>query len=103
VNRFGILWRPLEFDFPKASRIVSACALLHNYIIENYNSTELDAEQSEDERLCAVKAFRRWWSESERLRAASSSGSGTRSDLERSNLRNILVARIKELGQTRPR
>jgi hypothetical protein len=103
VNRFGILWRPLEFDLPKASRIVSACALLHNYIIENYNATELDAEQSDDERLCAVKAFRRWWSESQRLRAASRSGSGTRSDLERSNLRNVLVSRIKELGQTRPR
>jgi hypothetical protein len=41
--------------------------------------------------------------ESQRLRAASRSGSGTRSDLERSSLRNILVARIKKLGQTRPR
>jgi hypothetical protein len=55
----------------------------------------MDAEKSEDERLCAVKAFRRWWSESERLRAASSSGSGTLSDLERNNVRNILVDRIK--------
>jgi predicted lipase len=46
VNRFGILCRPLEFELPKASRIVSACALLYNYIIENYNAKELDAEQA---------------------------------------------------------
>jgi DDE superfamily endonuclease len=103
VNRFGILWHPLEFDLPKASRIVSACTLLHNYIIEKSSATELDTVQSDDDRLYAVQAFRRWWSESQRLRTASRTGSGTRSDLERSSLRNILVARIKELGQTRPR
>jgi hypothetical protein len=102
VNRFGILWRPLEMDLPKASRIVSACALLRNNTIYKSNATELDAVQSDDERLCAVQSFRRWRSESQRLRAASRSGSGTRSDLERSSLRNIQVARHKELGQTRP-
>jgi DDE superfamily endonuclease len=103
VNRFGILWRALDFDLPKAGRIVSACALLHNYIIDNSNSTELDAVQNDVERLYATQAFGRWWRESQRFKAASCSGSGTRSDLERSNLWNMLVARLKELGQTRPR
>jgi DDE superfamily endonuclease len=41
VHRFGILWRPLEFDLPRASRIVSACALLHNYIIDNSRNTDV--------------------------------------------------------------
>jgi DDE superfamily endonuclease len=62
VNRFGILWRPLEFDLPKASRIVSACALFHNYIIDKSDATELDAVQSDNDRIYAIQACRRWWS-----------------------------------------
>jgi hypothetical protein len=103
VKRFGILWRPLEFDLPRASRVVSACALLHNYIIDNSDSTDLDAAQNDDEQKCAAQAFQRWWNESQRLRAASRSGSGARSDLERRNLRKILTSRLKESGRTRPR
>jgi hypothetical protein len=103
VNRFGILWRPLEFDLPRASRIVSVCALLHNYIADNSRATDADDENSDYQRQFAAQAFTRWWKESLRLRAASGSGSGIRSDLEHSKLRNILVARLKDLGLTRPR
>jgi DDE superfamily endonuclease len=81
LHRFGILWRPLEFDLPRSGRIVSACALIHNYIIDNYRNADTAEEQSEDKRRHAAKAFRRWLSESNCLRVASRSGSGTRSDL----------------------
>jgi hypothetical protein len=102
MHRFGILWRPLEFDLPRSGRIVYACALIHNYIIDNSINTDTAEERSKDKRRHAAKAFRRWWSESNPLRVASRSGSGTRSDLERSNLRNLLAASLKELGRKRP-
>jgi DDE superfamily endonuclease len=57
VNRFGILWRPLEFDLPRASRILSACALLHNYIVDNSDDEEMDAVQSKDEHQYAAQPF----------------------------------------------
>jgi DDE superfamily endonuclease len=103
VHRFGILWRPLEFDLPRASRMVSACALLHNHIIDNSRNTDVAEEQSEDQQQLSAQAFRMWWNQSNPVRVASSSGAGTRSDLERSNLRNLQVARLKELRRTRPR
>jgi DDE superfamily endonuclease len=103
VKRFGILWRPLEFDLPRASRIVYACALLHNYIVDSSEDDEMDSVQSEAEHQYAVEAFRRWRTDSKHLRSASRSGSGARSDLQRSNMRDMLVARIEELGKLRPR
>ena len=103
VNRFGILWRPLEFELARAIRIVSACALLHNFILDNSDDAEMDAVQGEAEHQYAAQAFRRWWTESQHLRSASRSGSGARSDLQRSNMREILVARVKQLGKVRPR
>ena len=103
VNRFGILWRPLEFELARAIRIVSACALLHNFILDNSDDAEMDAVQGEAEHQYAAQAFRRWWTESQHLRSASRSGSGARSDLQRSNMREILVAKVKQLGKVMPR
>jgi hypothetical protein len=103
VNRFGILWRPLEFDLPRGSWIISACALLHNYFVDKSDDDEMDAVQSEAEHQYAAQAFRRWWTDSQHLRSASRSGSGARSDLQRSNMRDMLVARVKEFGKVRPR
>jgi hypothetical protein len=97
VNRFGILWRPLDFDLHRASRIVSACALLHNYIVNNSDDDEMDAVQSEAEHQYAAHAFIRWWKDSQHLRSASRSVSGARSDIQSSNMRDMLVARVKEL------
>jgi hypothetical protein len=59
--------------------------------------------QRNDQRIYEIQDFRRWWGESQRLRAFSCSSLRARSDLERSTLRNILFARLKELGQRRPR
>jgi hypothetical protein len=97
---YGVHWNVIYLEVVELYLHV---LLKHDYIIYNSGNTDTAEVQIEDQRRHAEKAFRRWWSESKRLIVASRSGSGTRSDLEHSNLRNLLVACLKELGRTRPR
>lgn len=40
VMRWGILWRTLHFDLQKSQRIVNACMLLHNFIVERRGTVD---------------------------------------------------------------
>lgn len=51
VMRWGILWRTLQFDLRKCCRIINACALLQNYIIENRVSDTEEASFFRDFRI----------------------------------------------------
>jgi hypothetical protein len=84
----------LEFDLSRASRIVSTCALLHGYFVDNSDNEETDTVQSEAKHQYAVQAHQRWWTESQHLRSASHSGSGAISDLQR---RKCVICLLLEL------
>jgi DDE superfamily endonuclease len=59
VDRFDILWRPLEFYLSRTSRIVSVCALLHNYIADNYRAADTDDENSQlSEAICSSGVYK---------------------------------------------
>lgn len=54
VRRWGVLWRPLEFSHERQPKLIMACALLHNFCMDN-NGTR--AEQiSRDSRSHVLSA-----------------------------------------------
>lgn len=40
VRRWGILWRTMRFSVTAAGKIVNACCLLHNFLIDQRNENE---------------------------------------------------------------
>ena len=39
VQRWGILWRPLCFEFPRWTKLLMCCAKLHNFCIDESDAT----------------------------------------------------------------
>jgi len=33
IRRWGVLWRPIQVDFPRRTKLISCCMVLHNYCI----------------------------------------------------------------------
>lgn len=101
----GLFWRHSEFNLKRESRVVCVCALLQKFIFDN--NAEVEGQKAdmfgltiEVERRCILEVSRRWHRKSHVL--FSSSSSGTRTELVRNTHRNVLVARPRELGKSRP-
>jgi hypothetical protein len=100
VRRFGILWRPLQFNIHSVFEIVHACMCVHNFLIdEREGDDRFDARSLVESAGGGDAEFAEWWS---RTSASSGSSRGRRRDLERSGLREHLTEHLRLRGDTRP-
>jgi DDE superfamily endonuclease len=47
VGRWGVFWRPIRADLPKASRLIVVCMKLHNFIVSNGSIAVPDAYEED--------------------------------------------------------
>lgn len=97
VSRFGVMWRPLQFSLSGSTKIVSACVLLHLFII--YTRSDLSENyfqdiQTVDEAQLSLVAFQSWFRASQELRTQCAQR--RRSDLAVRNLRGVLLENLKQ-------
>jgi DDE superfamily endonuclease len=102
VSRFGILWKPMRFNFTRVAEIVAACMRLHNYCID-MGIPNTSASMTPNERAVSDAAFHRWWSMTTAQRDDLGDGQGRRSDLHTSDMRQELTNHLAERCVTRPR
>jgi DDE superfamily endonuclease len=99
VRRWGVLWSPLRFDFPRIGIIVGVAMRLQNYCIDEAAHVPKGSPANEIE---VNEAFGRWWNNATALREIVSTRQGVRSDLQCSNLRNMLTEQLGIIGAMRP-
>jgi hypothetical protein len=104
VERFGIIWRKLIFSLPVNTLVLSTCFRLHNFCINNGESS-LSAILRREEQSVSEAAFGRRFRASQKAREdqISYSEQGRRRDLESSNLREGITSGLREMGMNRPR
>lgn len=100
VARWGILWRPLRVSVSKAAKIVVTCAKLHNFIIDNSNSSSLSQELPPSSNNCdspidQMIHFQDTCDTEMEIHNRSR-------DLETSDIRAALTDRLRIEGLTRP-
>jgi len=90
VARWGILWKPLQFGLHRSTKVVDVALKLHNFCIQE-NEACMSTSMSPAERRSNVETFAGWM---QRATARFASNAGRRSDLQRSMLREALVAEV---------
>jgi DDE superfamily endonuclease len=100
VRRFGILWKPLNFNIYSVCEVVHACMSVHNFLIDaNEGSTNFDTTSLVQSVGGGDTEFEAWWSREP--------GSGgclweRRRDLESSGVRDDLTEYLRRRGDRRP-
>jgi hypothetical protein len=104
VQRFGILWRKLNFSLPTSTLVLSACFHLHNFCVDSGEST-ISAALLNDECRVVDAAFRTWFCAAQKAREdrATRSEQGQRRDLDTSSLREYMTLALRDMGMMRPR
>lgn len=100
VQRWGILWKPLQYHINESLTIVSSAMRLHNFCVEH--DGRLEVEQQIVDKEMSTEAYRTWWKSATSLRTAIAVNQGTRRDLESNELRESLTSNLKSRGITRP-
>jgi len=113
--RWGILWRPLQFQFSQNTQVIDACMRLHNFLVRNREMNGNKSTRSED--YCAYEAETLEFIHENPTDIAggvsndnipSNDGSGRLPTVEAtsksagSNLRDDIRNRLANNGQTRP-
>ncbi len=101
VERWGILWKPLDFEISSVPRIVSCCMRLHNWCISNDSQT-IRRSMTPAECHQTDRAFTRWWSVATSHRECDIGSQGRRRDLEVSEIRSQLTQHLKDSSIVRP-
>lgn len=101
-RRWGVLWKPSEFDIGQVPKIISGCMRLSNFCIEHDGVQSLAAVYSADERNRSESAFRTWWVEAATNHDLALNRSRRAVANEMEYLRDHLTDELKSKGYVRP-
>ena len=103
VQRWGLLWKPLQYHISEVLPIISAAMRLHNFCIEQDGESYLRRSTSFIRTGDGAGSISRMVDRiAEDLRSTTDSNQGTRRDVEASDLRQALTESLKERSIMRP-